>query len=316
MSNQRRFQYCFVPLLFGFFILGASGVSAEQWPVKNPAQVCSPIYLKESVSVEGFQFRSYRNEESGEACLQIIQAGKALFQRTNDNDGYFDLGQKASGDGTVRAIANGTDITGRGHPDMIVSQWTGGAHCCRLDYVFELSPKFKLLATLDARDSDGAHFADLDDNGRYYYLAADWTFAYWWESFAGSPVHPIVLRFIDDNRGGGYHLALEKMARPAPSAAEWADALSRVSHELQLNETNMANDLPNVLWQEVLDLIYSGHADLAWKFLREVGPKAQQGNYPDLGVFCSTLKTSPYWLDLRETMQDAPTSCMKALPKK
>ena len=30
------------------------------------------------------------------------------------------------------------------------------------------------------------------------------------------------------------------------------------------------------MWQTVLDLIYTGHSDLAWKFMDAAGPKAQQ----------------------------------------
>lgn len=289
---------------------------AGQWPVRNPSRICNASHLAKAVLVDGVTFLSYKDDVSGEACLQVNKAGKLLFQLTNDNGGYFTLGQQASSDGTVGHIKDGTDITGRGYPDMVVSQWTGGAHCCRIDYVFELRPKVRILAKLEAQDADESHFDDLDGNGRYYYVSADFTFAYWWQSFAGSPSHSVVLRFTDGDDGGGYHLALDKMARPAPTESEWAASLTRVKHELELNDSNMANDLPDVLWQEVLDLIYTGHADLAWKFLTQVGPKAQQGSFPDLPSFCSTLKTSSYWADLRATMQGAPPSCLSAKPSR
>jgi hypothetical protein len=289
---------------------------AGQWPVRKPSRICNASHLAKAVSVENVMFRSYKDDDSGEACLQVEEAGKLLFQLTNDNGGYFTLGQQASGDGTVGRIKDGTDITGRGYPDMVVSQWTGGAHCCRIDYVFELHPKVRVIAKLEARDADESHFADIDGKSRYYYVSADFTFAYWWQSFAGSPSHSVVLRFANDDAGGGYHLAFDKMIRPTPTESEWAASLAKVKHELELNDSNMANDLPDVLWQEVLDLIYTGHADLAWKFLTQVGPKAQQGSFPDLSSFCSTLKTSPYWADLRVTMQGAPPSCLSAKPSK
>jgi hypothetical protein len=285
----------------------------EQFPARKPQQICSSAHLQDKVSIDDFDFRSYEDDESGQACLQVLHAGKIIFERTNDNFGSFILGQKASG--AIPAIPNGTSVTGDNRPEMIVSQWTGGAHCCRLDYVFQLLPEFKLVTTLDARDSDGAHFADLDGNGQYYYLADDWTFAYWWESFAGSPVHSVVLQFVKGSRGGKFRLAMQKMAKPAPSPAEWAKALSDVNQELELEGRNMANDLPRVLWQEVLDLIYTGHSDLAWKFLEQAGPKAQQGAYPDLADFCSMLKSSPYFADLSKTMRDVPASCSAAKPK-
>lgn len=295
--------------------LCARAALGGQFPSKNPEQICSSSHLQDKVLFDGLELRSFKDDASGKACLQVVQSRKTLFQRTNDNNGSFTLGQKASEDGSIQAIPNGTNVTGDDRPEMIVSQWTGGAHCCRLDYVFQLRPEFKLLATLDAKDTDDAHFADLDQNGRYYYLAEDWTFAYWWESFAGSPVHSVVLEFVNDSGGGAFHLAIQKMAKPAPSPVEWAKALSDVRNELELNRGNMANNLPNVLWQEVLDLIYTGHSNLAWKFLQQAGPGAQRGPYPDLADFCSKLKTSPYWVDLSKMMQDVPPTCSAAKPK-
>jgi hypothetical protein len=289
---------------------------AGQWPMGKPSRICQASYLAKTASVDGVVFSSFKNDASGEACLQVTQANKLLFQIANSNDGDFTLGQQANGDGTVARISDGVDITGRGYPDMVVSQWTGGAHCCRVDYVFELRPKARMLAKLDARDADESHFADLDGNGHYYYVSADFAFAYWWQSFAGSPTHSVVLRFVNDGTGGSYHLALDKMRRPSPTGGEWAASLARVKHELELNDSNMANDLPDVLWQEVLNLLYTGHADQAWKFLAQVGPKAQQGAFPDLSSFCSTLKTSNYWKDLRVTMQGAPPACLDAKPSK
>lgn len=112
----------------------------------------------------------------------------------------------------------------------------------------------------------------------------------------------------------GFHLALDKMQRPAPTTDEWQKGLADVRHELTLEEKNMFNFLPQVLWKEVLDLIYTGHSDLAWKFLNEAGPKAQAGPYPDLATFCSKLKTSPYWPDLEPTLRDTPAACANAKP--
>jgi hypothetical protein len=290
--------------------------SAQPWPDEIPARICSAKYLQKTIVVDGFSFHSFKNDASGEACLQIVKGRNILFQRTNDNNGWFTLGQQSSEDGSIAAIKDGIDITGMGRPNVVVSQWTGGAHCCRVDYVFELRPHFRLLAKLDAEHSDEAHFADLEGDRRYYYLASDWTFAYWLGSFAGSPAHDVVLRFVEDKSGGRYRLALDKMARPAPDKKQWSDAFERVNHELQLEKDGMANDLSHVLWQQMLDFIYTGHADLSWKFLKELGPDVQRPTYPDLGDFCSRLKTSIYWSDLRKTMQDAPPTCRNAKSEK
>lgn len=301
-------------VLAGVALIAPAFVFAVQDPAENPTAACSREHLKNVASVGQLVFKSYKNDYDG-SCLEVIQDAKVIFRRTIDSPQGYTLGQAANKEWKVPAIANGTDITGRGHPNMIVSFYTGGAHCCTFHYIFELKPEFKLLATLNAADTWPAYFADLDNNHRYYYLAADWTFAYWCGAFAGSPNHSIILRYVNDSKGAGFHLAMDKMQTPAPSPKEWQKALRNVRSELRLKRDNMYNELPTYLWQEVLKLIYTGHSDLAWKFLEEAGPEAQQAEYPDLADFCSQLKTSPYWSDLAATLKNTPPACANAKPQ-
>jgi hypothetical protein len=276
--------------------------------------------LKNAVRVDGYIFRNYKSGDS-DNCLQVLHDGKIIFRRTVFSlDNGYTLGQPEDKKWKVPAIPNGTDITGRGHPDMIVSWWTGGAHCCLMHYVFELEPKFKLLATLNARDTWPAYFADLDKNGHYYYIAEDWTFAGWPGSYVSSPAAPIILQFVEDNKGGSYHLAMDKMRQPSPSPAQWKKLLDEDQQaivEYGLQSTTIAS----TIWTDVMRLIYSGHSDLAWKYLDESWPNSD--TVPDfsrkdkdgwLENFCSTLKTSPYWPDLAPTLKDTPPACANAKP--
>ncbi|MDE3163815.1 MAG: hypothetical protein KGL64_11195 [Acidobacteriota bacterium] len=285
-----------------------------QFPANDVERACTVGQMKDSVKVGKFLFRSYRNLESGESCLRVLAGQRIIFQRTNDNGGRFQMGQAADKEFGIPAIPNGTDITGRGRPNMIVSAYSGVAHCCLQHYIFELEPTFRLLATVNDMDDDAAHFER--DGDRYYLHTADWTFAYWWQSFAGSPNHSVVLRYVDDEKVGGFHLAMDKMRTPTPTPEEWQKAVGSVRHELALGQRKMANDLPDILWQEVLNLIYTDHSELAWKFIDEVSPLAQQGTYPNLADFCGRLKKSPYWLDLEATLRNTPAACANAKPSK
>jgi hypothetical protein len=199
---------------------------------------------------------------------------------------------------------------------MIVSMYTGGAHCCLMDYVFELEPEFKRIALLDAEDSWPAYFDDLDHDGHFYYLAEDWTFAYWPSSFAGSPNHSVVLRYVEGTNGGGYHLAWDKMRRPPPTPPEWNHAMSAVRKDLKVMKSGYVSSIATDLWSEVMDLVYTGHSDPAWKFVDEAGPEAQGGNNPDLDDFCSRLKASPYWPDIQPTLINTPPACANAKPER
>ena len=314
LINLVRRSLVFRLALLGLMFVGPTHLLVAQFPAENPTAACSREHVKDTAKVGQYVFRSYSDKDAGTACLQILNDGKVIFRRTNDNDGDYTIGQPADKRWKVPAIANGTDITGRGHPDMIIAHYTGGAHCCLLHYVFELEPNFRLLATLDAEDSWPAYFEDLDGNQHYYYMAEDWTFAYWPSSFAGSPFAPIVLQFVDDEQGGKYHLALDKMQRPEPTPEEWSKSLREARQTFATDSLWLDGGV--TIWQTVLNLIYSGHSDLAWKFVDESWPAKTKGKNDGLDDFCSILKSSPYWPDIEPTVKNAPPACANAKPSR
>jgi hypothetical protein len=292
-------------LVAAVWIAAAAGVFA-QGPAENPAEACAAKNQTSATTVGQYQFAAYKSNDG--ACLQVTSGGKTIYTQSVDSFETYTLGQPGDAQDNIAAIANGTDVTGRGQPDMVVSLYTGGAHCCSIHVVFELQPTFKLLATLNDSDDDMAHFERLAD-GHYYYVTGDWTFGYWPTCFACSPSAVVTLRWTDDAMGGGFHLAMDKMQTPAPTTAEWNKELSAAEKVVAAGD---ADSIGTTMWQTVLNLIYDGHSDLAWKFVDALGPKAQQKPLPALADFCSLLKTSPYWPDLQPTLKDTPASCANA----
>ena len=281
----------------------------------DPATICTAKFLVQSATVAGVLFQTFSDPVERESCLRVSQGSKTLLQSMMGNEDAYTLGQKADGSDTP-AISPDTDITGRGHSEVIVSEWTGGAHCCLTDYVYQVTPAFRRVATLEGADDDESHFGHLNATGRWYFFTTDWTFAYWYGSFAGSPVKEVVLQFIDDPSGGHYHLALDKMRRPAPSADEWAKIQQAVREDIAKIQQGYVSDIRGSLWQSVLYLIYTGQSDLAWKLIDEAGLAAQSGHNPTLSDFCGTLKTSPYWPDLRPSIAHMPKACSEAKPSR
>jgi hypothetical protein len=198
---------------------------------------------------------------------------------------------------------------------MIVTNLSGGAHCCSIHYVFEVDPNLWLLARIDDGDGDGAHFADLDGNHRYYYVGNDWTFSFWDVSFANSPAPAptVVLRFVENAKPAGYHLAIDKMQRPAPTPAEWSKAVREASAAFGENG-GFGDGIGSELWSNMLNLIYTGHSELAWKLFDQAWPLQRPDKDKFLTGFCSQLKSSPYWPDLESTLQNTPPACAAAKP--
>lgn len=116
----------------------------------------------------------------------------------------------------------------------------------------------------------------------------------------------VKLRYVDDANGGGFHLALDKMQRPAPATARWNEELSAAR---KAAAAGAVNDIGRALWGPVLNLLYQGHSDLAWKFVTDAGPRAVEKPLPSLADFCSVLKNSSYWTDLKPSLKNPPAGC-------
>jgi hypothetical protein len=70
----------------------------------------------------------------------------------------------------------------------------------------------------------------------------------------------------------------------------------------------------------MVNMIYTGHSNLAWKLLDEtwLTPNQSLAQAPNkdkfLSGFCSQLKTSQYWGDMEKTLEDVPSACTVAKP--
>jgi hypothetical protein len=241
------------------------------------------------------QFREYTvityyDDQTGEGRIEILKAGKRVYQQSPG--GRFEIGTRLVEDDVANTLTKmGKDIAGDGTPDLVISEWTGGAHCCSNFYVFEIGAGFRLLAKIEAGHGDGSHFADLDGDHNLEFVAADWTFAYWHTSFAESPTPEIILRFT----AGKYRLAEDQMRKPAPSEAEMRETIQWV----QSNESWEKHNPPPILWGEMLNLIYTGHSDIAWRFLDQAWPAKEPGKTEFLSDFRAQLAKSPYWLQIQ-----------------
>jgi len=330
VGDLARGRQVFRLVALGLTVLASSILLAAQEPVEPLTPDCSARYLNQKTTAGPYVFKAYQNKRNGNACLEVEEAGHegkvigriatkvtrkdtsdVVFRRTIDSFGQYKLGQAASPKDNIPQIENGADLTGRGRPDMIVTNWSGGARCCSVHLVFELEPALKLVARIDDGDGDLAHFVDMDGHKRYYYVGNDWTFAYWSATFIDSLAPAVVLRFVDDGQGGSYHLAIDKMRRPVPTPDEWSKAVSE-ARDAFAEEDPAGEGIGSALWSNMLNLIYSGHSDLAWKLFDETWPAEKTGKEKYLSSFCSQLKMSPYWPDLSKTIPDAPPSCASA----
>ncbi len=182
---------------------------------------------------------------------------------------------------------SGTDVTGDGSPDVVLTEYSGGAHCCFTYYIFELREP---LNRIKLYTGDGlASFEELDELPGLELVVSDDNFTYWTKGFAGSPFPDIGLRYKD----GDYKPDVDLFWRPALSDAQ----LNKLVAEVPKDEWELDTDyLPDEFLSGVTDLIYAGHVDQALQFIELAWPSDKPGQDEFIAeLFQCRLRRSQYW---------------------
>lgn len=266
-------------------------------------QACLAKDIREQRYVAGFTLRTFLNDGLGNSCFQILRDHRVIHQEMNQEDFRYTLGQAAVPEAGIPTVLDGTDLTGNGHPDMIVTLNTRGAHCCLTVMVYELKDVPKRIAKFEVTDTEYPYF-ERGSDGFYRFHAQDWSLAYWPSSFAGSPTASVILRYTSR----GYHLDLDAMRTPKPSEQE----VEKARTDARELFANFDASVSGVFWNWVMQWIYSGHDDFAWNFVDEQWPATVPGKEKWTEDFCAMLADGPYWADLQPFMSHASATCISA----
>lgn len=272
--------------------------------------------LREEQKFENYTVRIFVDDPSYKGAqepdsFEILRDGKRIYAQ---DGGRFTVGAfnaemqwglmpnitlKDSSPDKTNPLAMGNDITGDGVPDLVVSEYSGGSHCCFSVHIFEIGQTFRKIATIDGEQSQPT-FVHLGRDPGFKVMVNDCTFAYWHTSFAESPLPKVILRYRD----GSYQVATDLMRGPAPSSRELKELADKVNSawpksngkRLDYDEDKAkARLFPSDLWRTMLDLIYAGHFDLAEKFLGMAWPSDAKGESQFLEDFMAELSASPVW---------------------
>ena len=183
----------------------------------------------------------------------------------------------------------GTDITGTGRPNAVISEYSGGAHCCYTNYIFELREPFKVIEIHS--DDFPIIFKELDGRPGLEIEILDTNFLYWKTAFASSPAPRVILRYDE----GAYRVAADLMKGPLMSRR----ALLRHAKKIR-NSTRWGRfeyyPFDESLWKIMLDLIYTGNAEQAREFVDLAWPPSIPGKREFLfDFFDCQLRRSDYW---------------------
>lgn len=271
-------QLCAVAAVL-FPIVATPATQPEEEPSSEPV-------LREEIRVGKFLARRFDTGWSSRIELlpaahptrpSFVLTGHRLTLGTGEDGQRFGLGDDVNGDGT---------------PDLLVSEWSGGAHCCTRDYVISLEDDPRVLDTIYAEHSDGRTWEDLDGDGRPEVILNDWIFAYWATSFTGSPAPEVILTW----RAGRFRPAEHLMIKPPPSSEE----LGAMAAQLRTWAGKAGREGVGALMDAALDLLYSGNREQAWTLFELAWhPSFERNREKFVAEFKAQLETSRYWQEIK-----------------
>lgn len=207
-------------------------------------------------------------------------------------------------------LAPGTDVTGDGVPDLIVGYQPEGHYGYKAT-IYSLGSKFKKVMTVEGEDNP-VYFKDVDGDGLFEVLAADSTFNDFYCGYANA-AKPRVIQRIKNNK---LFLATDLMKglKVSPNYLKKKVAEGKKIYAEGSKDGNTSADFIPFLTVEMLNLVYTGNADSAWKLLDQVWPlrAEQKMKMPGtldptertkaqyLQEFKERLSKSPYWQGLQE----------------
>jgi hypothetical protein len=217
---------------------------AEAWDSPGETYALQEERLIGDYAVRLWQDMSHEDDVSLGHVATVSQRG----ERKVEVEFVFGLGEET-----------GSDITGEGHPDVILEVFTGGAHCCFSTIVYDLGPTMtKVLET--PLSNCGGTFEDLDGDGIPEYITCDDRFAYTYCPYASSPVVQAVLQY--DPGRSGYVPASPLFANTYEGPIAMHTELAENAQPGELGEwdgTSKCAVLPLVL-----DYLYTGQDEQAW----------------------------------------------------
>ena len=153
-------------------------------------------------SYAGYDIERTYDDATGQSTATIRKGGKVVAKH---EDGWM---------GEDSTLAGLFSFLGGGTKQLVVMQYSGGAHCCWSYHIYDFNPRLRLIYDGDEYDAESVGYTlrpkDLDGDGRFEFTRAVMAFDYFHMSHAAS-VFPVAV-FAYDERAGKYRPANRKFA--------------------------------------------------------------------------------------------------------
>ncbi len=222
----------------------------------------------------------YNDEFPWEQTIELSCDDKSVWQTQSFSFSIEPL-TKSAEPGAQSPLAFGLDLFGTGKPNLIIREESGGNRCCTTFHIFELTPIFTEIVTVE---TEYGWFADDDADG-VYELHSLTRFE---GSFSGAatPGATSIRRWDGQDFVPAPHL----MVKPLTAFTNYADVLID-GH----GEEEVSNDDYAPLFQTVLDLLFSGNISTAWELLDQARTGTKAPSQEMVEYFLAHLEGDADW---------------------
>ena len=282
-------KYCALVLIALFPITHLSGLK-ENINQKPSHPLCheNPIIMDQA---EHEDYQIIISHAGDHMCrtLDIIKNGELVYH-DEEIGGHFYFGVDIDQGSEAFPDLFSNDVV-----SLVISKWTGGAHCCYSLQIFELGREFKIVANIEGGNFQ-PYFEDLDNDGVPEIRVTDDFLAYLFSSFAYSATAEVVLKYSQ----GTYRVAPELMRRPAPDLRS-IDQKVR-SWEKEFREINAGTYPPAEFIQTITDLYFTGHKELAKQVINWSWPSDVPGKSEFIVNYEDALKESQFYKNFEQQL--------------
>jgi hypothetical protein len=253
--------------------------------------------MKSPIVVSEIKYGEYRiiiSSAGDQSCatLDIFRDYKLAYHDEEIGGHYY------TGDSPGEATNAFVSLSGDDNI-LVISKWTGGAHCCFSLYLFELGREFRSIAHIDGGNFQ-PYLEDLDRDEIPEIRVTDDFLAYQFSSFADSATANVVLRYSD----GAYRIAPELMIQGEPDSQVLNQKIQ--SWDTEFKNPESGRFPPPDYIQTITDLFFTGNGKAAIEVLHRAWPERVIGKDEFIEKYLHQLNESNFYNEFERRRAESP----------